>query len=235
MSTTIALSLIDQYGHDLEIHVSPSFNLHFVDLTRSANLTVALQLQMRPVNLAGTPSPAYWLIYRFNTAPQLNSSVPLIDGWTLWCPTHANTSQTHDLIYTYQIGNEQVAHHRSVIFGVREASNLEQDRYCTNHTTLNDLPSLFDGTMNFSLDYELRTFTSGCYYLDEHNGWRSDGLQVSLFLMSEPSRSSFTRRLGRIIDRFQADTMFFYTFDNVCGQFLGSARTHQLELCVCQR
>jgi hypothetical protein len=32
---------------------------------------------------------------------------------------------------------------------------------------------------NFTSDFELRIYTSGCYYLDQYNNWQSDGLLVS--------------------------------------------------------
>jgi hypothetical protein len=212
LSTTIALSLIDEHGNDIDIQTASqqpieliiprdpniivpsftrqnlslsqhnqSFHPHFVNLTRSSNLTVAFHLQLRPLpqSTSTAPSPAYWLIYRFDMAPQLNSTIQLIDGWTLLC---SNSSILHPLDhhYTHQIDEAHVADHRSVIFGVRETSVLEQQRYCNNHTmTINEVASLFDTPMNFSIDYELRSFTSGCYYLDKHNQWRSDGLRVS--------------------------------------------------------
>jgi hypothetical protein len=34
--------------------------------------------------------------------------------------------------------------------------------------------------LNFTSNYELRIYTSGCYYLDTNNNWQSDGLVVSL-------------------------------------------------------
>ncbi|CAF4190046.1 unnamed protein product, partial [Rotaria socialis] len=39
-------------------------------------------------------------------------------------------------------------------------------------------PPITDQPFNFSSDYELRTFTSACYYLDSNNNWQSDGLLV---------------------------------------------------------
>ena len=40
-----------------------------------------------------------------------------------------------------------------------------------------------DQSLNFTANYALRMFTSGCYYLDANNHWRSDGLRVSALLL----------------------------------------------------
>jgi hypothetical protein len=114
MSTSISLSLIDQNGADIPIHATadqpielmiprdpnlivPSFqlqnlssitkhnrtfNLHFINLTRNNQLPVAVHLHVHPLDR----TRAYWLIYRFDTAPLINASTRLIDGWTLLCP-----------------------------------------------------------------------------------------------------------------------------------------------------
>jgi hypothetical protein len=63
-----------------------SFNLHFVNLTQSisnVNLTMSLHLEMCPLNT----SLGYMLIFKFDGAPQLNSSINRTDGWSLFCPS----------------------------------------------------------------------------------------------------------------------------------------------------
>jgi hypothetical protein len=105
---------MDQNGHEIPIHVSVdqpielfiprdpnavaspfelqnassmqqhnrTFNLHAVQLLRDNNLTVSVHLEMHPLNL----TRAYWLIYRFDDIPQVNTSIQLLDGWSLLCP-----------------------------------------------------------------------------------------------------------------------------------------------------
>lgn len=36
-----------------------------------------------------------------------------------------------------------------------------------------------NSNIQFSSDYSIRMYTSGCYYLDNQNNWQSDGLTVS--------------------------------------------------------
>jgi len=36
-----------------------------------------------------------------------------------------------------------------------------------------------NNNIQFSSDYSIRIYTSGCYYLNNNNNWQSDGLTVS--------------------------------------------------------
>jgi len=54
----------------------------------------------------------------------------------------------------------------------------EIDDFCSNYSLTNG-PPISNEPFNFSSNYELRTYTSGCYYLDSNNNWQSDGLLVS--------------------------------------------------------
>ena len=57
------------------------FNLHFSNIT--STLPVSVHFEMQPLDA----TLGYLFVYRFDTAPQLNSSVRLIDGWTVFCPS----------------------------------------------------------------------------------------------------------------------------------------------------
>lgn len=70
------------------------FNLHFVNIT--SKLPISIHLEMYPLN-ASLP---YLLIYKFGSAPQLNSSIRIIDGWTLLCPS---SLYSPSLQYTHEI------------------------------------------------------------------------------------------------------------------------------------
>jgi hypothetical protein len=136
------------------------FNLHFINIT--SQLPISVHFEMRPLNT----SLSYLLIYRFDSAPQLNSSVNLIDGWTFFCPSNLSTED----VYTHFIDNQQTLGHQSVIFGLREINS-------TNCSTNDRLP-ISDERSNFSANYELRVYTSGCYYLDIDKQWQGDGVIV---------------------------------------------------------
>ncbi|CAF4408925.1 unnamed protein product, partial [Adineta steineri] len=97
----------------------------------------------------------------------------LIDGWTVFCPYNL----TNDDIYRYFIDNQQTPGHQSLIFGIRELNSTEMNNYCSNNSSINTLP-ITDEPYDFTSNYELLIYTSGCYYLDESNNWKSDGLTV---------------------------------------------------------
>ncbi|CAF4409745.1 unnamed protein product, partial [Adineta steineri] len=52
------------------------------------------------------------------------------------------------------------------------------NNYCLNNSSINTSLPITDESINFTSNYELRIYTSGCYYLDENNSWKSDGLIV---------------------------------------------------------
>ena len=140
------------------------FNLHFVNIT--SQLPISLHLEMRPLNA----SLAYLFVYRFDSAPQLNSTTHLIDGWTAFCPLN------RDGVHTYFLDNQQTLGHQSIIFGLRELNATEIAGVCSNSAS-HQLP-ITDQQMRFSSNYELRSYTSGCYYLDAQNQWQANGLVV---------------------------------------------------------
>ena len=140
-----------------------TFNLHFVNLsTQTASFSIHLQL--RPVSI----SVSYLLIYKFDQSPRLNSSISDIDGWSLLCSSSLNS---------HFLDNQQTTGHRSIIYGIRQLNGTEMDHWCSNPSTHTD-PPRSDQPFRFTDNYELRLYTSGCYYLDADHRWRSDGLVV---------------------------------------------------------
>jgi hypothetical protein len=114
VSTLISLSILDQYGNEVSIQTNLShpieiiiprdpnliipemilqnvtsmnstphnqlFYLQYLNIT--SVLSISVHFEMHPLNT----SLAYLFIYKFDQTPLLNSSVNLIDGWTLFCP-----------------------------------------------------------------------------------------------------------------------------------------------------
>ncbi|CAF1262786.1 unnamed protein product, partial [Adineta ricciae] len=144
-----------------------TFNLHYVNLTRMNNLSISLHIEMYPIDI----QLAYMFIYKFDDIPQLNR----FDGRSLFCPSDL----MNDSFYTYFINNEYVSSHQSIIFGFRQLNSMEIDALCSN-ISMQTNPSMisFNNSFNFSSNYKLRLYTSGCYYLDSNNNWLSDGLIV---------------------------------------------------------
>jgi hypothetical protein len=194
LSTSISLSMLEQNGNEILFQTNsmrfiiprdpniiiPSMNLqnvtsihnvlfyfHYINITSS--LPISIHIEMNPLNT----SLAYLFIYKFDQIPQLNNSINIIDGWTIFCPSIL----TNENIYKYFLNNEQTLNHQSLIFGLREFNSEEYFQYCSNNSSLINLPIL-DQNINFTSNYKLRIYTSGCYYLDSNNNYQSNGLLV---------------------------------------------------------
>ena len=115
LSRSISLSILDQNGNDISIQTNLTypieliiprdpnviisdmilqnvisinftlynqlFNLNYVNIT--SILPISVHFEIHPLN----PNIGYLFIYKFDSSPQLNSSINQIDGWTLFCPS----------------------------------------------------------------------------------------------------------------------------------------------------
>jgi len=82
-------------------------------------------------------------------------------------------------IYTHFIDNYRTLNHRSIVYGIRELNFKEINDYCLNKTLNQTLLSITE-SVKFSSNYKIRSYQSGCFYLDSNNNWQSDGLLVSI-------------------------------------------------------
>jgi len=80
-------------------------------------------------------------------------------------------------MFKFYLDNEQTFGHRSIYLGVGELNDSEVDQFCSsnqsNVTFLRD-----DQQRNFTSNYFLRLYQSGCFYFDDQKRWKSDGLRV---------------------------------------------------------
>jgi hypothetical protein len=83
---------------------------------------------------------------------------------------------TNDNIFQYFLNNQQTSGHQSLVFGLRELKSTEELDFCSSSSLKN--PPITNERFNFTSNYELRIYTSGCYYLDQNNQWKADGLIV---------------------------------------------------------
>lgn len=82
-------------------------------------------------------------------------------------------------VYKYFLDNQKTTSHQALIFGMRELNASEQDQFCINRSILSSTVPISDDAFHFTSDYQLRVYTSGCYYLDGEGQWKADGLVVS--------------------------------------------------------
>jgi hypothetical protein len=114
VSTLISLSILDQYGNEASIQTNLSHPIEII-IPRDPNVIIPEMILQNVTSINSTPenqlfylqylnitsvlsisvhfemhalntSLAHLLIYKFDQTPLLNSSVNLIDGWTLFCP-----------------------------------------------------------------------------------------------------------------------------------------------------
>ena len=162
------------------------FNLHFINI--SSHLPISVHLEMRPINA----SRSYLFIHRFDQSPQLNTSIQIIDGWTLFCSASETskiqfstsslslcTDVSDDGQHRYFLDNQQTVNHQGWIFGLRELNETENEQHCLNRSVLNTSLPISDDGFHFTTDYQLRLYTSGCYFIDDNGHWKADGLVVS--------------------------------------------------------
>jgi hypothetical protein len=250
LSRSISFSILDQYGNDIPIQTNLSypieiliprdpnlilppmilqnvtsttphnqlFNLEYVNITSIQSISV--HFEILPLNT----SLAYLFIYKFDQIPQWNQ----MDGWTLFCPENL----TNESIYTYFIDNQYTQNHQSVIFGLRELNFTEMNDYCfSNNFIIN--PPIINSRFNFTSNYQLRIYTSGCYYLDSNNQWQSDGLRVGSFTNHEITQC-FSTHLTTFASGFvvlPAPINWNYVFAN--ADFVRNKTIYLTVICVC--
>src|SRR5262249_13698858 len=110
------------------------FNLNYVNIT--SILSISVHFEIHTLN----PNIGYLFIYKFDSSPQLNSSINQIDGWTLFC----SSNLTNDTIYKYFVDNQQTSGHQSIIFGLRELNSTE-----INNCSITINPPITDQKFNF--------------------------------------------------------------------------------------
>jgi hypothetical protein len=81
-----------------------------------------------------------------------------------------------DYIYSYMLDNIRTRNHQYAMFGIRELTDNESEIYCKNRT--NRLEPITDQVATFTANYQIRTYTSGCYFLDKNFYWQSYGVVV---------------------------------------------------------
>jgi polycystin 1L2 len=64
-------------------------------------------------------------------------------------------------------------------FNIRELDSNESNLYCSQKSSTNLKFPLIQKRVNFTSDFLIRTYTSGCYYYDIETGkWSSNGMEI---------------------------------------------------------
>ena len=99
---------------------------------------------------------------------------------------------SNESLYTSFIDNHRTPNHRSLIFGLRQLNSTEMITCCSNSSTVITDPPLTNERFQFTANYELRLFTSGCFSLDGNDRWNSSGMTVGPLTSREVTQCFFT-------------------------------------------
>lgn len=132
--------------------------------TIDRQLTFSIHLEMHPID----KNLSYFFMYQFDIQPRFQS----IDQWMFFCPKDLNL----DGNYVHFLNNEQTKDHQMIFYGIRQMNQMEMKTFCTNESVISR--PIFTKSFQFTSDYLLRAYRSGCFYLDENHQWQSDGLTV---------------------------------------------------------
>ncbi len=193
LSTSISIELFDENGNDISTKINltnpielmiprdsnivvpamifqnvssklncEEFNSHYVNVT--SEYPVSVHLELNPEN----ENVSYLFAYQLDGLPRWNDH----REWKIVSPSEL----TKEGIYKYFVDNEKTRGHQSVVFGIRELNSNEIHLFQRRSSSV-DLPKV-NSKFNFSCDYSIRIYLSGCYYLDENGNWKSEGLVV---------------------------------------------------------
>ena len=152
-----------------------SFDWKYINLT--GNRSVSLHWEIHPLG----NNLSYLFLYQFDSF----QSIEQIKNWKVFCPVNL----TNDGFYTFFLNNQRTKDHQSLIYGLRELTTIERDNVCSNPEISSTL--IENKQFQFTSNYQIRLYTSGCYYLDKNNQWQSDGLLVREFHLERVLLSVF--------------------------------------------
>lgn len=173
------------------ISIKNSFDLQLINLPSIPFVSVHFEIRPLQANLT------YLFLYRSDSFPSINQAAEQ----KVFCPADL----TKDGLYTFFIDNQRTKGHQSVIYALRELNSMEREGVCSNPSTISSL--LQNQAFDFTSNYEIRVYSSGCYYLDENNYWQSDGLVVSVERLSIAEFVMFG--LGRTQDQSLSNALLF--------------------------
>lgn len=141
--------------------VNESFSIKMINLTElksSDESTFSIHFQIYA-------NRSYLFLYQFNDDLKMNSE----DNFILLCPT-SSFFKSDSFIYEFHL----VSSHERLIYALRQ---LHSSETCS----FNQI-SIFNHQNELPWNYFMRIYLSACYYLDENNQWKSNGLKVKNFV-----------------------------------------------------
>ena len=150
-------------------------------LVTGYNLTganISLSIQIKPIN----KQLIYLALLKFGQNPFLNSTYKLYDYMNIFCPNDLVNST--DQTYSMFLNMSRVNGHKGYVgLSIRELNLTASNINCFNKSSLNSLDKIliesFESNKTFSSNFWLRTYASGCYYMNTlTNEWSSNGMEI---------------------------------------------------------
>ena len=195
---------IDQAKSPIDIRIprdrnTPNFTYQYVNATGISLTTkshilpnsfqiktnnASIHINIKPLDL----SIGYLVLLKFGYTPILNSTYADYNHFKVLCPYSSDyVTLSNDSFYLFFLNSAQVNGHKGFVgYGIRELTSSELNTYCipsvnnTNKLSLKSPPLLANSDkINFTKDFLLLSYTSGCYYYESASGkWSSHGTEV---------------------------------------------------------
>jgi hypothetical protein len=172
-----------QYVNTSKLSLSSGSQLLPNSFTIKSN-NASIHLQIKPLDL----SIGYLVLLKFGYTPILNSNKADYDFFKVLCPNSSDhVTLSDDSFYLFFLNSTQVNGYKGFVgYGTRELTPSELNTYCipfvnnTNKLSLTSPPLLANSNkINFTKDFFLLSYTSGCYYYESASGkWSSYGTEV---------------------------------------------------------
>jgi hypothetical protein len=159
-------------------HVNASqiqmYNLFFLTngLYINSGINVSLTIELKPYN----KSIGYVLVMKLGQSPIINATYADFNSLKVFCPQ--DLQNTFDSFYSFFQNKSQLNGFKGFVgFGLRELNLTEIQTYCKNSSSSQKF--LVQNQVNFTSDFQIRAYTSGCYFYDTQTGkWSSDGMEI---------------------------------------------------------
>ena len=173
-SRSISLSLFNEYGQVIPWNTTFDNPIE-IFIPRDPNLIIGQMFEQHVTQKS--------ILFNYHMYYLKRNYAIQIGRAHVWTPvtslSRMPSSAWKKKIFIFYLDNNQTSNYQTVTFAIRELNTQEVDQYCQNKTM--DL-FIVKSPMKFSTNYEIRSYLSACFYLNQQNTWQSDGLLVCFFL-----------------------------------------------------
>ena len=140
-------------------------------------MNASLHVELKPLNV----DVAYAFVFKLGYMPIVNSTYADYTSFKLFCPSEIiRQSWSNETFYLFFQNQTQINGYQGFAgYGIRELNPNETSLYCSNNTSSQVTLPLIQSQFNFTSDFRIRTYTTGCYFYDTSSGkWSSKDMQL---------------------------------------------------------